>query len=79
MSVTTHSQGARFSQGEYLAVNQQFEEGNGLLRAILIHARHVEVVQEDHEALAHRRPICILGAFLCAILQHQKAMLTRAQ
>ena len=63
----------------YLAVDEQFEEGNGLLRAVLIHARHVEVIQEDHEALAHGRAICILGALLCAILQHQMETLIRAQ
>lgn len=56
----------------HLAVDQQFQERNGLLRAILIHARHIEVIQEDHEALAHGGAICILGTLLCAILQYHK-------
>lgn len=52
----------------YLAVNEKLEEGDWLLRAVLVHARHVEVIQEDHEALAHGRPIGVLGSLLCAIL-----------
>lgn len=56
-----------------LAVNKQLEEGNGLLCAVLIHARHVEVIQKDHKALAHWGPICILSTLLCAVLQCHKA------
>jgi hypothetical protein len=31
-------------------------------------ARHIEVIQEDHEALAHGWAIGVLGALFCAIL-----------
>lgn len=52
----------------HLAVNEELEERDWLLGAVLVHARHVEVVQEDHEALAHRGSIGVLGALLCTIL-----------
>ena len=42
----------------------------GLLGAILVHARHVQVIQEDHQTLAHGRSIGILGAFLRPILMN---------
>lgn len=55
--------------GSYLAIYEKLKQRNGLLCTILVHARHVEVIKEDHELLAHGRPICILGTLLCPILQ----------
>ena len=57
----------------YLAVNEQLEQCNGLLSAILIHTRHVDVIQENHEALAHGRSICIFCPLFCAVLSYQDA------
>lgn len=53
----------------HLAIYEQLEQGNGLLCTILIHARHIEIIQEYHELLAHWRPISILGPLLSPILQ----------
>ena len=52
----------------YLAIYEKLEQRNGLLCTILVHARHVKVIKEDHELLPHGRPIRILRALLCPIL-----------
>ena len=68
MSQLTAREKAALQVLAYLAVHKQSKEGNGLLCAVLIHAWHVEVIQEHHEALAHRWPIGVLCALLCPIL-----------
>ena len=61
----------------HLAVDEKLEQGNWLLCAILVHARHVEVIQEDHEALPHWWPIGVLGALLCSILLYKPNTIQR--
>eukprot|EP00955_Chlamydomonas_euryale_P094430 364857-Chlamydomonas_euryale.AAC.15 len=51
-----------------LALNEQLEQRDGLLRAVAVDARHVEVVDEHEQALAHRRAISVLGALLRRVL-----------
>ena len=53
----------------YLAVNEQLEQGDGLLCAVLIHARHVEIIKKHHELLAHNWSISVLGTLLSPVLQ----------
>lgn len=45
-------------------LDQQFEQSDGLLGAVAVHLRHVQIVDEDDEFLAGRWTEGVLGAFL---------------
>ncbi len=56
-----------FENGEaglYLALQEELQKGNGLLCAICIYVRHVEVIQEEQQLSATRCTIHILGSLL---------------
>eukprot|EP00976_Prorocentrum_cordatum_P074838 1181671-Prorocentrum_minimum.AAC.2 len=52
----------------YLALDEGLEERERLLRAVRVDPRHVEVVDEGDELLAHRGPVRVLRALLRAAL-----------
>mmetsp|Transcript_10708 Transcript_10708/g.17520 ORF Transcript_10708/g.17520 Transcript_10708/m.17520 type:complete len:232 (+) Transcript_10708:14450-15145(+) len=52
------------------SLHQQLEQSDRLLGAISVHQRHVQVVDESDQSLAHWRAIRVLGALFNVVLQN---------